>query len=192
MGMKAKTKLGVAQATKFVDGHVKRIYGYNKISVYALKIFERFYDPKRNGFSEKNLAMAIVLHDILNQKVGIEEIERVFNSDVALVVFNTNDEDEDYKLKGYERVFKAYDFIFVKLIVRIARIYMSISDTERNKFRDYIDEYNELRRKLLKEVSDNNIMVLMDYESHLIKYGRNVFTGKPINNFKCGKLIIDA
>ncbi len=186
MCMKTMTE----EAIKFVGKHISDPI-YKEIYEYGLKVFEQFYSSNSNGLSERDLAVSIVLHNILNNGVSIEEIQEIFGDDVATVVFNTNDDADDHRLRGYEKHFKVHDLIFIKLIVRAARIHTAINNLDNHKFKKYINEYNELRRKLLKEV-DDSIMVLMDYESDLIKYGRNTFAGKPARNYKYENLIINA
>ena len=162
---------------------------YGNICDYGLKVLKEFYSKKYNKLPEDVLSASVMLFDILNYGALIEDIEEQFGNGVAQTVFNITDREDDFKLDGYEKLFMTYDYIFIKLIIRIARIFNAITNLDGDKFKSYIDDYNELRRKLL---SHPNIMVLMDYESDLIKYGRNIFAGKPANSYKYENLILDA
>ena len=184
--------MAIEEAIKFIERHITSPFHliYEEVYEHGLKILKQFYDSN-NKLNENDLATSIVLNNILNNKADIEEIQEMFGNNVAMIVFNTNDDVDDHKLRGYEKIFKDYDFIFIKLIIRVARIYVTIDNLDSNKFKKYINDHSELRRKLLNK-ADKNIMVLMDYESDLIKYGRNIFAGKPARSYKYKNLIMNA
>jgi len=180
----------VNKAVQFVKHNVNDTQ-YHKTYEYGMKIFNKFYDPNKNGTKKESLVAGIVLYDVLNKGISLEEIHKLFNDDTIFIIQHISEYPNYHILKGYEGLFKGYDIIFEKLIIREAKIHFAIEDLNSTEFRKYIDGYNELRRKLHKE-ADPDMMNFMDYESDLIKYGRNVFSGKPAANYKYEKLVVDA
>lgn len=163
---------------------------HKNVYEYGLKILDKFYISPMSICKTVH-AMGIVLHDVLNHGCPTKDMRKDFGDLVVMLAFNISEHEEDKKLEGYEKNFDSYDSIFSKLIIRISKIHNVIEALDSDKFKEYIAEHNGLRRKLLKGVH-SRIMVLMDYESDLIKYGRNVFSGKPAASYKYENLIIDA
>lgn len=174
----------VTKAKEFAKGYTR----CPEIVDYGLKVLDKLYSPKMHVYSKESMAVSIVLHDVLISGADIEEIQEKFGDDAANIIFNITDQPEDTKISAYERLFKGHAFLFVKLIIRIAHIHDVIHKGDGDKFKDYIHEYNELRRKILKEVDD--LMVLMDYESELIKYGRHYLSGRQAKEYNYSLLIV--
>ena len=155
---------------------------YARTYEFALKVVDQLYDKELNGLSYSTLAIGTVLFDVLKH-TKIEYIEKNFGGDVTMLIFNvSDDEDNALPIAKYERLFQAHDFLFIKLAIRMSDIWNCIADGESDQFKNYINEYNELRRKILKNCPD--MLIFMDFEADLIKYGRNVLSGKPASNYK--------
>lgn len=181
----------IDKAIEFINPIFEGDASYWECAHWGIKILDKFYDNNNIGMSKKDIAYGIMLHDILNHGVTIEQIEDKFGGEVAMLLHNISGRKSDNGLEQYERLFKAHDYIFTKLIIRLSRIHNAINELNNKDFSLFISEHNDLRRKLHSRV-DPDIMKLMDYEVNLIKYGRNMLSGKPTMKRIYENLVVDA
>lgn len=189
--MEKISNVDVEMAKSLVKTKVKKgdVDDYTDVYEYALKVLEKMYDGDINGTPLNVLSVGVIFHNITEYH-KIEEIEESFGGDVAMLVFNISENPDDTNtMMGYDRIMKALDFLFVKLAIRMGKIHKAITDGDGDTFKSFISQYNEIRRKVLKNNPD--ILPMMDYEADLIKYGRNYFSGKAVTNYQYEHLIMD-
>ena len=188
---KVDPRVGIAEVFAESKLKDKELVEYHyKVWIIAIKMINKFFKKQKHDISLSEMCESVIFYDILNY-VRIEDLESKFGTKVAQLVFNITDFEDDQKVKNlypYEKLFKSYDDLFAKLIIRNAIIHVAISDLDLNKFTFHIKQYNELRRKVMKSTPD--LTFLMDYEAELIKYGRNYLSGKSANAYKYENLIL--
>lgn len=84
--------------------------------------------------------------------------------------------------KQYSGIWSDEEALFIRLITRLGQIHESIENRDSAKFLSFIKDHGQLRRKLSS--INKRFMSLMGYESELLKYGKYVFSGKPVHNYK--------
>jgi hypothetical protein len=170
----------------YINGIIKNNVNYDdyvNIVNYGTKLIKTFHDVEKNGISLDTTITCMNIWNVLNIGVNIEIIEQTYGGEVAHIMHNVNREIDNNMLS-------AYDLIFIKLIIRLSCIHQAINNVDSVTVKNYIDQYSDLRRKILR-CSDSDILQLMDYEADLIRYARNVFSGKAAGKYVYKNLILD-